>query len=177
MTYGPIWCPDNCCGGEGPFDFYGPLHDSPVPSSSGWVDFLWVDDSTREIGVIDFYTSVDEGWIVDYDITPIPDAAGHKGNVYSTIAPWITTGEECWVRRTGNTEPDGTEKISDTTDLSIWTEGSDADVSGDDITTDTGTSYPTSDAYIQKVVTLIAGEDYRIRFVADAKECSKLQLI
>lgn len=158
MTFGPIHCPDECCGAGGPFDWCGPGTHTSLYVDPGEplyaTDLFYRTPSVLPAGKDDTYSSVDEGWWVDYAPGEVADVA----QMEVTICPFYTP--LCWVVRSANDDhPEGgyeTDLLDHGSELSdgAWTLGDDADYDVSDAALRVTTNDETSEATISQEVTL-----------------------
>lgn len=78
MTFGPIFCPDQCCGPDpGPFDCYGNSKQVSQIETNGLyrTPVHWPASVDTNAGDGTQYTSIDEGWFIEIDSDPTKDLA------------------------------------------------------------------------------------------------------
>lgn len=134
-----------CCRGvPGVFDWCGPGVQTIAPT-----DLFYRTPSVLPAGKGASYSSIDDGWWVDYS----PDAAADVGVIYCTIAPFLTA--YCWAIRSGNYDhPQGNFPTNLLPPLPDWTEGADADYDDDGKQFKVTTADPTTEATLTTTLTL-----------------------
>lgn len=160
--FGPIFCPDACCDQGGLFDFYGHVH----AAGALYSDLFYRTGSVVPAGEDEtLYSSIDEGWSVDYS----PGDADDKGVIRQTIAAMDTEEEVVWaLRDTNHDHPEGPSGDDISAALADWTEGTGADYDEDEDRLIVTTDAATADAYIEDGVTLVDGKAYRASIVAQS---------